>query len=456
MSRIHLLRAAAEEEESLILEDIPDGKIKVPVIPSQTQIEFPGGIKTVFLVKKWKDKAATDAAIAVANYLRDKYGCSIVVEAHVVESDDLGECSVWKKEGEKAMEVDIVIILGGDGTLLHANSLFQDNVSVPPVLGFALGSLGFLVPYQFEAFEEKIDRLMTSPRLDVCLRSRLCAQVLEPDGSETFTYQPLNEILIDRGTSPFLTLLDFFVNDRLATYIQADGVIISSATGSTAYSLSAGGPMLSPSVPAIVITPVCPHTLSFRPLVLPDSSKLRVNVPESARAAAFVTFDGRELREIPKGGQVVISTSPYPMPTICLVSPMMEWFMSIKHRLNWNVRDLQKGLSQNPDPTPPKPGQTTTGQQQGKNKNPIETEQKQLMEEEEKKEPKDKKIITVEENNTIKQKRMKKVKKSDDPTTPTYDGDHVMKNNNTSLSQSQDSMALEELGIDLKDGSERT
>lgn len=102
--------------------------------------------------------------------------------------------------------------------------------------------------------------------------------------------------------------------------------------------------MLPPNVPAILVTPICPHTLSFRPLVLPDSAQIRIRVPDDARSTAFVSFDGRRLTEIPRGGDVTVRISPWPMPTVCLLPPMIEWFRSIKSRLNWNVRELQKPM----------------------------------------------------------------------------------------------------------------
>lgn len=104
--------------------------------------------------------------------------------------------------------------------------------------------------------------------------------------------------------------------------------------------------MLPPNVPALLVTPICPHTLSFRPLVLPDFVKIRIRVPDDARSTAFVSFDGRNLTEIPRGGEVAVRMSPWPMPTVCLLPPMVEWFRSITHRLNWNVRELQKPMEE--------------------------------------------------------------------------------------------------------------
>lgn len=133
---------------------------------------------------------------------------------------------------------------------------------------------------------------------------------------------------------PFLLLLP-----------SSPGVIIAAPTGSTAYSLSAGGSVLPPSAPVFLITPICPHTLSFRPLILPDCSQLKLRVHRDSRAACLVSFDGRNQVSLDKGDYVCISMSPWPMPTVSMVNPTVEWFRSVHSRLNWNVREIQKGYN---------------------------------------------------------------------------------------------------------------
>eukprot|EP01133_Synstelium_polycarpum_P020546 gene20546-24675_t len=124
----------------------------------------------------------------------------------------------------------------------------------------------------------------------------------------------------------------------------ADGLIIATSTGSTAYSLSAGGPLVHPSIPAILITPICPHTLSFRPVVLPATSELVIRVPESSRCSAWASFDGKNKQEMKQGDSVIIKTSKWAVPVICKTDESNEWFEKLANNLNWNVRKVQKAF----------------------------------------------------------------------------------------------------------------
>ena len=141
--------------------------------------------------------------------------------------------------------------------------------------------------------------------------------------------------------------LTFFCFSFVAFSQLRLGVIVASPTGSTAYSLSAGGSILPPTAPVFLITPICPHSLSFRPLILPDCSQLKLRIHHDSRAACLVSFDGRNQISLDKGDFVTISMSPWPLPTISMVPPSVEWFRSINSRLNWNVREIQKSHDQN-------------------------------------------------------------------------------------------------------------
>lgn len=130
------------------------------------------------------------------------------------------------------------------------------------------------------------------------------------------SYNVLNEAVVDRGPSPYLSTIDLTCDDRYLTTVQGDGVIIATPTGSTAYSLAAGGSMVHPSVPAILLTPICAHTLSFRPMLLPDSCILTAEVPLDCRSNAWVSFDGKFRQELVKGDKLEVQMSSFPMPTV--------------------------------------------------------------------------------------------------------------------------------------------
>lgn len=266
---------------------------------------------------------------------------------------------------------DLVVTLGGDGTVLYTSWLFQRIV--PPVMSFSLGSLGFLTNFQYNQFKEQLDRIMGDAGMRVTMRMRFTCTVyraahsraastssvsvstaasdqqstcpanpLSPRKIEGETHEVLNELVIDRGPSSYISSLDLYGNDNLLTRISADGIILSTPTGSTAYSLSAGGSLMHPDIPAILLTPICPHTLSFRPMILNDSMELKVAIPSKGRGGAFVSFDGKGRVELGRGDEVVVRASRYPFPTV--LSQPMEWFDAISRTLRWNTRAAdQKG-----------------------------------------------------------------------------------------------------------------
>ncbi|GMG18580.1 unnamed protein product [[Candida] boidinii] len=234
---------------------------------------------------------------------------------------------------------DFVITLGGDGTVLYTSTLFQRIV--PPVMSFALGSLGFLTNFQFEHFRSVLTNAFQNG-VHTNLRMRFTCRVHKPKGELICEQQVLNELTVDRGPSPWVSMLELYGDGSLLTVAQADGLIIATPTGSTAYSLSAGGSLVHPSVSAISVTPICPHTLSFRPILLPDSMILKVKVPQRSRATAWASFDGRSRVELLKGYYVTVSASPFPFPSV--KSSKTEYFDSVSRVLNWNSREEQKSF----------------------------------------------------------------------------------------------------------------
>ncbi|KAJ3216608.1 hypothetical protein HDU67_009215 [Dinochytrium kinnereticum] len=158
----------------------------------------------------------------------------------------------------------------------------------------------------------------------------------------TETFQIINDLVVDRGPSAFMSQLELYVDDRHLTTVQADGLVVATPTGSTAYSLSAGGSITHPEVPSILVTPICPHTLSFRPMLLPDSIELRVQVPRDSRSTAWASFDGRHRIELRQGDAIVVSLGRWPVPTVCDVDQSSDWFESLRRCLHWNERTRQK------------------------------------------------------------------------------------------------------------------
>jgi hypothetical protein len=181
----------------------------------------------------------------------------------------------------------------------------------------------------------------------VTLRMRLeCSVVRRGCDRPEQVYEVLNEVVVDRGADSFLTNLECRVAGRLITRVQADGVMLATPTGSTAYSAAAGGSMVHPNVPAILLTPVCPHSLNFRPVVLPDYVELELRVPDAARCGAWVCFDGKHRQQLGRGDSVHVRMSPNPMPTINKADLTGDWFESLERCFRWSNRAEQKPLQE--------------------------------------------------------------------------------------------------------------
>ena len=229
----------------------------------------------------------------------------------------------WNNElcRKKPHLFEICLALGGDGTVLYASWLFQRIV--PPVMSFALGSLGFLTKFDYEGYEDTLTRAFKDG-LTVSLRLRFEATIMrskkkddEDDqhsrdlvdeligngADDASTHEPggthniLNDIVMDRGPSATMSSIEMFGDEEHFTTVQADGICVATPTGSTAYNLAAGGSLCHPDNPVILVTAIAPHTLSFRPIILPDTIVLRIGVPYDARASCWASFDGKERYE---------------------------------------------------------------------------------------------------------------------------------------------------------------
>lgn len=295
--------------------------------------------RNALIVKKIHDSAATEMMRRAIDVLKANKVTSWLESAVWEEFMDLQkDCKTWNENDEtfRVDEViDFIVVLGGDGTILWASKYFPK--AMPPVVPFAMGSLGFLTSHRIEDMEKTLS--------DVCLgdfaismRSRLVAKVVTAEGVHSKWRYVLNEVLIDRGPKPVMVELNIGVDGYHVTKVAADGVILSSPTGSTAYSLAAGGSMVHPGVPAMLVTPICPHTLSFRPVVLPDSVVVTISCPTQARNTAWAAFDGKHQTELKRGDSVVVRVAGFPVPSVCNASENNDWFAAVKQGLLWNAR----------------------------------------------------------------------------------------------------------------------
>ncbi len=224
---------------------------------------------------------------------------------------------------------EMIIVLGGDGTLLSVARL--SGCYKTPILGINLGGLGFLTETTLADLYKDLEEVLAG-RFEVERRLVLSAALLK-DGKATGAHSALNDVTIHMGTLARIITLRVLVNGEFLNRFQADGLIISSPTGSTAYSLSAGGPILYPTLDTLLLTPICPHTLSNRPIVLPGTSVVEI-FPESEDIT--LTLDGQT--EIPLSIEdgVRVSKSDCPIQLICL--PGKSHFDTLRTKLNWGRR----------------------------------------------------------------------------------------------------------------------
>ncbi|XP_041981941.1 NAD kinase-like isoform X2 [Aricia agestis] len=318
---------------------------------------------TVLVIKKVHDATILAPFVQLVHWLVHEKSMVVFVEAAVLDDTLLGEYGDFTAVKERLMtfragtddltdKIDFIICLGGDGTLLHASSLFQQ--SVPPVMAFHLGSLGFLTPFEFNNFQEQVLNVLEG-HAALTLRSRLQCVVLrkseEDNKKKPTTILVLNEVVVDRGPSPYLSNIDLFLDGKHITSVQGDGLIVSTPTGSTAYAVAAGASMIHPAVPAIMVTPICPHSLSFRPIVVPAGVELKIKLSPETRNLASVSFDGRSQLILKPGDSLYVTTSVYPVPSICAQDQISDWFDSLAECLHWNVRKKQKQVDELSDLT---------------------------------------------------------------------------------------------------------
>ncbi len=285
---------------------------------------------------------AVDAALAAAAHARAHAGAGHAAHGCVCGAPAPPRRPPAPPPPALAASLDLVLTLGGDGTVLWLSHLLPE--AMPPVVPIALGSLCFMTPFHASELPSALGAALAGG-FHLTLRHRLVARVRRADGTPAEGppegHTVLNDVVIDRGASPYLTNLECFCDGAFVTRVQGDGLIVATPSGSTAYNLAAAGSMVHPGVPGILFTPVCPHSLSFRPLVFPDTVRLRLSVPAGARAPLWASFDGRGRTPLAPGDSVHIALSRWPMPTVCASDATCDWFGSVRETLHWNERTVQ-------------------------------------------------------------------------------------------------------------------
>jgi NAD+ kinase len=231
-----------------------------------------------------------------------------------------------------AARVDLLIVLGGDGTLLAAARAVGERAV--PLLGVNLGTLGFLAETSSDELYLALEHAFAG-RLAIAPRMRLQIEV-ERGGHVVKRCLALNDAVIGKSALSRMIDLETRADGAFVTTYHSDGLIVATPTGSTAYSLSAGGPILLPEGESIVLTPICPHTLTQRPLVLPDRYRIEILVLDTRGGEVHLTVDGQIGVELEQGDRVVAARSPH--PALLLVSPHRSAFAVMREKLRWGER----------------------------------------------------------------------------------------------------------------------
>lgn len=294
-----------------------------------------GSPSKVLIVKKPGDKAAEAKLIEIGEWLKS-HGLEVFVERQVART--VGQ-QFSTFDARESSGIDLAITLGGDGTVLHLASLFQEDAPMPPTLSFAMGTLGFLTPFASSMSQSVLSKLLWPPRdsesVYLTLHSRKRCEIWN-DGVVKQVYRVLNECTVDRGAFPHVLMLELFIDGSHVTTIHADALIMSTPSGSTAYAMSAGGPMVAPSVPCTILTPVAPQSLSFRPIVVPESAEIEIQLPSESRSrSARAAFDGRNTVHVKRETSLLCRPCQFALPMITMHPLDEDWYEGITQKLNW-------------------------------------------------------------------------------------------------------------------------
>jgi NAD+ kinase len=285
--------------------------------------------KTVGLIAHTGKAGVAELTRTLAKQLEGA-GLTVFLEKETAALAGLPDGRASEELGRAA---DLLVVLGGDGTILHLIGQLGDNIK--PVFGINVGALGFLTCANSSASAEAVEciaagKMVFSERtlLEVTVKN------LETNISSTIG---LNDVVFSRGEVSRLVRLKTSVNGEALTEFNADGLIVATPTGSTAYSLSAGGPILAPESGAFVITPICPHVLTNRSIIVDEGAVIEIEVTER-EYPVFLTVDGREPLRIDTGTRVEIKKSSKVLPLASL--PGVSFFGVVRQKLKWSGSNI--------------------------------------------------------------------------------------------------------------------
>jgi len=279
------------------------------------------------LVLRTESEPARDLGRELQQWCKEQ-GCELLLEQDSAVA--LGEPQSGIPAEELVRQADPVVTLGGDGTLIGVGRF---SLKTPPVfLGVNFGTLGFLTEVRPDELFSVLDSVLKG---EARIGKRVMLRALvQRAGKEIFDSNAINEALVQKGSRDRLLDLDVEVEGEAVMRIRADGMIVATPTGSTAYSLAAGGSIAYPMLDIFLLTPICPHSLTARPLILPMDFKIALKIPDYS-GEVFLSLDGAESCELVAGDTVVISRSECPVRFVR--SPSQSYFQILTQKLNWGA-----------------------------------------------------------------------------------------------------------------------
>lgn len=260
----------------------------------------------------------------------ERVGIPVLIEANTAALAGMKSSSTIADLGREA---ELLVVLGGDGTILHLVGQLGDNIK--PVFGINIGALGFLTCSNSNAYVEAVECIAAGKM--VFSERTLLEVAVKMSGGDRTNMTGLNDVVLSRGEVSRLIRLKTSVNGEPLTEFNADGLVVATPTGSTAYSLSAGGPILAPESGAFVITPICPHVLTNRSIIVGEDAVIAIEVSERDYPV-FLTVDGREPLRIETGTIVEIRKSPRVLPLAAM--PGVSFFGVVRQKLKWSGSNI--------------------------------------------------------------------------------------------------------------------
>ena len=280
----------------------------------------------VVIVGKYQTDGSREALERIAHFLHDE-GCEVALERGTAQNTGLHQYQTLDVAAI-GRQCDLALVVGGDGTMLGiGRQLARFNV---PVVGINQGRLGFITDIAFDSFETVL-RPMLRGEYDEDHRTLMQAGVWR-DGRCVFEATAMNDVVVNRGGAASMIELRVEVDGHFVANQRADGVIIASPTGSTAYALSAGGPLLHPAIAGWIMAPIAPHTLSNRPIVLPSTGEIALEVVAGRDASA--NFDMQNFASLLHGDRVTVRRSPHGLRLLHPVG--WSYFDTLRRKLHWN------------------------------------------------------------------------------------------------------------------------